>query len=158
MRTVYLLATNTDAGGIQINNKQSVGIHSPIKDNWQLHNSPTRLTSKLSPSIWTLRAITCRRSRTALLIHTPHSMNHAKTITSERIWVYISRILIIRALIWWLYKLHTTSLPRVEQTFSRPITGTVLIWHVSVMCSGRIVYIYFDKARNKQARSETEAG
>ena len=35
--------------------------------------------------------------------------------------------------------LRSTSLPRVEQTFS--ITGTGLILHVSVVCSGRIVSI-----------------
>ena len=46
----------------------------------------------------------------------------------------------------------------VEQTFS--ITGAVLIWHVSIVCSERIVYtgIYFVKTRSKHARTATDAG
>ena len=32
------------------------------------------------------------------------------------------------------------------------------MWHVSVACSGRIVYIYFVKIRSKHARSSTNAG
>ena len=86
-----------------------------------------------------VRIITCQRALTSLLIHTPHAMNHEKTITWEQMWVYISRSWMICAIIWWQYKLHTTFLPCVEQTFS--ITGTDLILHVLVVCSGRIVSI-----------------
>ena len=39
---------------------------------------------------------------------------------------------------------HTVS--SAKQTFN--ITGKVLMWHVSIVCSGRIVYIYFVKTRN----------
>ena len=42
--------------------------------------------------------------------------------------------------------LPSYAVSRVEQTFS--ITGTDLMWHVSVLRSGRIVYICFFMTRN----------
>ena len=78
-----------------------------------------------------LRVITCQRALTSLLMHTPHAMNHANTITWEQIWMCITRSWMIFAVIWWLCKLHTT---RVEQTFS--IAGTDNVARVCLCVPG----------------------
>ena len=95
------------------------------------------------------RVITCRSPRTTLLIKLAsrnESCENNNTGTNASVLFKELNDMRGDLMVVNFTPLPSDAVTRVEQTSS--ITGTVLMWNVSGVCSGFIVYIYFVKTRN----------